>query len=137
MAIVVVASLLAPATEVTRAGLTDSTVVARLQRAQAPLSAALITAMRASRAAPADPVLARAAARIMIEQGRDLGDSRIVGAASGILRPFLATGDAETLDLSATARQYQHDFNGALDLLDRAIAIDPRGINARLSRATI
>jgi len=137
MAIVVVASLLAPATEVTRAGLTDSTVVARLQRAQAPLSAALITAMRASRAAPADPVLARAAARIMIEQGRDLGDSRIVGAASGILRPFLATGDAETLYLSATARQYQHDFNGALDLLDRAIAIDPRGINARLSRATI
>lgn len=137
LAIVVLASLLAPATEVTRSGLTDSTVVARLQRAQAPLSAALVSAMQASRAAPGNAALARDAARLMIDEGRDLGDSRLVGAASGLLRPFVDQGDPETLYLSATARQYQHDFNGALALLDRAIAADPRGINARLSRATI
>lgn len=137
VAIVVGTSLLAPANETTRTGLTDDTVVARLQRAQAPLSGELIRAMHASRTAPDDLNLAQDAARIMIDEGRHLGDSRLVGAASGILRPFVDAGDPETLYLSATARQYQHDFKGALTLLDRAIVTDPRGINSRLSRATI
>ena len=73
----------------------------------------------------------------MIDEGRRLGDSRLVGAAVGILGPFVARDDPQSLYLSATARQYQHDFPGALALLDRAIALDPVSINPRLSRATI
>ena len=137
LAIVVVASLMAPVSAVSPAELTDSTVVARLQPDQVQLSVALIDAMRASRTAPEDAVLARDAARIMIDEGRDQGDSRIVGAAGGILRPFISSDDPETLYLAAVARQYQHDFSGALTLLDRAIAADPNGINSRLTRATI
>lgn len=137
LAIVVVASLVTPVSEVIRADLTESTVVARLQPDQVQLSLALIDAMRASRAEPDNAVLARDAARIMIDEGREQGDSRIVGAAGGILRPFIASGDTETLYLAAVARQYQHDFDGALTLLDRAIAADPSGINIRLTRATI
>jgi tetratricopeptide (TPR) repeat protein len=53
------------------------------------------------------------------------------------LRPFLTDPTAETLYLAATARQYQHDFSGALALLDQALALSPGDLDARLSRATI
>ena len=137
VAIVIGASLLAPATDLVRTNLLPTTVVARLQTATTPLTADLITALQASRAAPDAIEPARAAARLLIDEGRRLGDSRLVGAAVGVLRPFVSGNDPDTLYLSATARQYQHDFPGALALLDRAIALDPRHINAQLSRATI
>ena len=54
-----------------------------------------------------------------------------------MLRPFLESGDAQVLYLAATARQYRHDFPGALVLLDRAAALDGRDVNILLSRATI
>jgi tetratricopeptide (TPR) repeat protein len=137
VAIVIAASLLTPATDQVRTNLTPTTVVARLQTSKTPLTPALIAALQAARAAPEALEPAQAAARLLIDEGRRLGDSRLVGAAVGVLRPFLALDDPQTLYLSATARQYQHDFPGALALLDRAIALDPRHINARLSRATI
>lgn len=137
VAIVIGASLLTPATDVVRSNLTPTTVVARLQTSKTPLTPALVAALQASRAAPDALEPAQAAAKLLIDEGRRLGDSRLVGAAVGVLRPFLALDDPQTLYLSATARQYQHDFPGALTLLDRAISLDPRHINARLSRATI
>jgi tetratricopeptide (TPR) repeat protein len=54
------------------------------------------------------------------------------------LRPFLDDNPTpETLRLAAEARQYQHDFIGALALLDRAIAADPALADAILMRSTI
>ncbi|MBC7476839.1 MAG: hypothetical protein H7317_01920, partial [Pseudorhodobacter sp.] len=93
--------------------------------------------LQATRADPADRDAAKRAARATIDAGRDAGDSRMVGAALGILRPFLSDADSETLYLAATARQYQHDFSGALKLLDQALQMDPGDVNSRLSRATI
>ena len=137
IAIVVLTSLLSPATDQVRTNLTPATVVARLQIADSPLTPALVAALKASRAAPDSIEPARAAAKLLIDEGRRLGDSRLVGAAVGVLGPFVVRDDPQSLYLSATARQYQHDFPGALILLDRAIALDPESINARLSRATI
>ena len=69
--------------------------------------------------------------------GEPQGDSRLVGAALGVLRPVMEQPEAETLYLAATARQYQHDFEGALGLLDQAIDLDPGHVNALLTRATV
>ena len=117
------------------------TIVARLRSGRASYPEPLMRALAAQRAAPQNRSAAINAARMLIDTGRAQGDSRLVGAAIGILRPFLgasvAATDAETLYLAATARQYQHDFQGALALLDRAAALDPRDVNILLSRATI
>ena len=113
------------------------TVVARVQTLGQTYSDKLRSLLKATRANPADPDAAKQAARATINEGRDAGDSRMVGAALGILRPFMANPDPETLYLAATARQYQHDFLGALKLLDQALQLDPGDVNARLSRATI
>ncbi len=107
------------------AALADDRVVAVLPGSGGIYSDDLRARLRAARANPDDPAAAKAAARQLINEGRDAGDSRLVGAALGMLRPFLDTPDAETLHLAATARQYQHDFPGALDLLDRALALSP------------
>ncbi|MGQ0566911.1 MAG: tetratricopeptide repeat protein [Gemmobacter sp.] len=112
-------------------------IVARLDSGTQAYPEPLKAALAAQRAAPGDAGPARAAARLLIDTGRARGDSRLVGAAIGVLRPFLGGGDAQVLYLSALARQYQHDFPGALDLLDRAAALDGRDINTLLNRATI
>ncbi len=115
----------------------DDTVVATIQTGEGRHSADLLSSLRASRASPQDLGLAKTAAGKLITEGRQLGDSRLVGAAIGVMRPFMNEPDSETLLLEATARQYQHDFDGALDLVDRAIGLDPRNINALLVRSTI
>lgn len=112
-------------------------VVAKLQTAGGAYPDALRSAMAAQRAAPTEVSKAQDAARALIDEGRTRGDSRLVGAAVGVLRPFLGDPSAETLYLAATARQYQHDFAGALELLDRALTLMSNDVNARLSRATI
>jgi Tfp pilus assembly protein PilF len=119
-----------------KAGLAPETVVADLGGAEVP-SDALRTALHAQRAAPDDLATATTAARLMIAEGRARGDSRLVGAALAILQPFLQTEATAAHYLAATARQYQHDFVGALALLDVVLAADPRDVNARLSRATL
>lgn len=123
--------------EATAGKLDDDQVVATLRTGGTDTSDALRAALRATRADPENAATAKAAARQLIAEGRAAGDSRLVGAAVGVLRPFLETQDAETLYLAATARQYQHDFTGALDLLDRAIELAPGDANALLTRATI
>ncbi|MGV8951237.1 MAG: tetratricopeptide repeat protein [Cypionkella sp.] len=112
-------------------------VVATLHTGGRSYPATLRALLIAARAAPDDVIAAKAAARALIDEGRDAGDSRLVGASLGVLRPFMAADDAEILTLAATARQYQHDFPGALTLLDRAIGLNPDDANALLIRATI
>ncbi|MEO8241429.1 MAG: tetratricopeptide repeat protein [bacterium] len=120
------------------ADIPDDTVVAHLSNGPMPGAASLAPLLAATRANPTDLTAAQSAAAALIASGRRAGNSRLVGAALGILRPFLTdAAPPETLRLAAEARQYQHDFNGALTLLDRAIAADPQATDARLMRATI
>jgi len=117
--------------------LTAATIVATLQSDGRVYPPALQAALRATRRQPGDLPAAKAAARLLITEGRNAGDARLVGAAVAVLRPFLANPDAQTLTLVATARQYQHDFPGALTLLEAAIGLDPTDIDAILTRATV
>lgn len=119
------------------AALTDATVVATLQTPGKGYPPELQTMLRATRANPTNLPAAKAAARALIAQGRIAGDSRLVGAATGVLLPFMAAPDAQTLYLVATARQYKHDFTGALTMLDQAIKLQPADASALLTRATI
>lgn len=112
-------------------------VVARLQSPGQTYPAPLRALMLAAREKPQDLTTALAAANGLIAEGRARGDSRLVGASLGLLRPFMAQASAQTLTTAANAKQYQHDFPGALDLLDQAIALDPRDASSRLTRATI
>jgi tetratricopeptide (TPR) repeat protein len=124
------------AAPVAAAAIPPDRVVARLHDGAA-FPPALRAALAALRADPDDAELALAAARLVVDEGRARGDSRVVGAALGLLRPFLAEGSPAVLRLAADARQYQHDFPGALALLDRAVALDPRDAQALIARATI
>ncbi len=117
--------------------LSDDKVVAFLQTGERSYPAAVQDALRGTRDAPDDLPRAQAAARVLISEGRNAGDTRLVGAALGVLRPFMAKPDAQTLYLAATARQYQHDFPAALALLDDAARRDPTNVNVVLTRATI
>jgi tetratricopeptide (TPR) repeat protein len=118
-----------------RVPLSADTVVAHLKTGATAYSGGLRAALQAQRANPADMALATAAARALIAEGRVKGDSRLVGAALPILHPFMDA--TEPAFLAATARQYQHDFPGALALLDRVVQSDPRDVNALLTRATV
>ena len=115
----------------------DDRVVAVLQAPGAAYPAALRDDLRRTRAAPDDPGAAKRAARGLIDEGRAAGDARLVGAGLGILRPALVRNDPEALALAATARQYQHDFTGALALLDEAIGLAPNDAGSIIMRATI
>ena len=138
LAIVVGSVLLTkPTAPASGAQLLDDTIVARLQTSGKGYPPELQNLLQATRANPTDLPAAKGAARALIAQGRNAGDSRLVGAATGVLQPFMATPDAETLYLVATARQYQHDFTGALSLLDQAIKLQPADASALLTRATI
>lgn len=116
----------------------DATVVAVLiAPGETQHSPELLLALQAAHAAPEDRAAAQTAAALLIDEGRAAGDSRLVGAALGVLRRVMDPPEAETLYLAATARQYQHDFEGALELFDRAVELDPGHVNALLSRATL
>jgi tetratricopeptide (TPR) repeat protein len=122
----------------TRQGvLTPDTIVAHLGSSKQVYSDVLRAALQTQRAAPQDQAKAVAAAKLLIDEGRAKGDSRLVGAALAVLRPFMDGPATEPLFLAATARQYQHDFTGSLGLLDQVIALSPRDVNALLNRATI
>ncbi|MEO6382935.1 MAG: tetratricopeptide repeat protein [Thermomonas sp.] len=66
------------------------------------------------------------------------GDTRLVARADALLaRQPVGDEGAEVLRFRAYSAQHKHDFAGALRLLDRLIAKDPRNASARLSRAEI
>ncbi len=116
--------------------LTPETVVATLGSGPV-VSDDLRTAILAQRASQDDASTAMATARLMIAEGRAKGDGRLVGAALGMVQPFMDRNLLEAQFIAAQARQYQHDFPGALGLLDAVIATAPTDVNALLNRATI
>jgi tetratricopeptide (TPR) repeat protein len=88
---------------------------------------------------PQDLALAIRVATQDIEAGRAESDPRYNGYAEAALRPWLALPNPPNgvLLLRATLRQAIHDFDGALEDLDRVISAEPRNFQARLIRAII
>ncbi len=77
--------------------------------------------------------------RTLIRAFRQSGDDRNLDAAWSRLQPLLAHDvlDASILIDAATIAQSRHDFEKALALIDRALAIQPGFDQARLLRASI
>lgn len=118
--------------------LSDDTVVAELGTAQAPYPQALQDAVRAARTRPEDRQAAVAAARAYIDHGRRIGDARMVGAALGVLAPWLRSApQPDVLVPAAIALQYNHDFDGAIAHLDQSLAMAPGDVEALMVRADI
>jgi hypothetical protein len=88
---------------------------------------------------PGNLVLAIRVATQDIEAARAESDPRYNGYAEAALGPWLALPNPPNavLLLRATLRQATHDFNGALEDLNRIISADPRNLQARLTRAII
>lgn len=138
IAILTLAKAEGPVAVAGRADLPDDTVVATLGTVSAPYPKELREAADRMRAAPKDESAAVSAARQYLDYGREVGDARFAGAALGALQPWLETApDPQILNLAASARQYMHDFRGAIDLLGKTIELDPGNAQALLSRANI
>ena len=90
-------------------------------------------------ARPADARLAAALAARYMAQARETGDPRPAGQALAVLKPWTdpAAAPAEVLVMQATARQFLHDFDGAVRLLEGLVARDPAQPQAWLTLATI
>lgn len=66
------------------------------------------------------------------------GDARLAARAERLLEAYPAdTPDREVNRLRAFAAQHRHDFTGAIALLDRLVASNPRDGRALLSRSQI
>jgi predicted Zn-dependent protease len=139
IAVLVLAKAETPVVEAAKlADLSDDTVVATLGTVSAPYPKELRDAAARMREAPEDRAAALSAARRYLDYGRTIGDARFAGAALGALEPWLEKApDPLVLNLAASARQYMHDFRGALDLLSKAIELEPGNAQALLSRANI
>ena len=83
--------------------------------------------------------LALRLAQHYIELGRLSGDPRYAGYAQAALTPWwnLERPPEQVQLLRATLRQRSHDFDSALLDLDAVLRLDPRQVQARLTRATV
>lgn len=77
--------------------------------------------------------------RALIRAFRRTGDDRSLDAAWSRLQPLLRDGtrDASVLIDAATVAQSRHDFDAALELIDRALAIQPAFDQGWLLRASV
>ena len=138
IAVLVFAKAETPVAAATLADLPDDAVVATLGTVSAPYPKELREAAERMRAAPEDKAAAISAARQYLDYGHRIGDARFAGAALGAIEPWVAKApDPQVLNLAASARQYRHDFRGALDLLGKVIEIEPGNAQALLARANI
>ena len=88
---------------------------------------------------PGDLPAAIALATGFLQLGRAAGDPRYIAYAQATLMPWLRRGNApeRVLVLQATALQNQHQFAAAMQLLDRAMQLEPRDPQVWLTRAAI
>jgi len=77
--------------------------------------------------------------RSEIEEGRKTGDPRYYGHASALLEPWLSqkAPSPEILLLHATVLQYNHDFTGALAVLNNVLTQLPHSAQGWIMRASI
>jgi len=90
-------------------------------------------------AAPRDLGSSLALATAYIDLGRRNSDPRFIAYAQAALLPWLAQPQPpeRTLVLQATTLQYLHQFDAALALLERALALEPLDAQAWLTRASL
>lgn len=88
---------------------------------------------------PGDAKLALQVARRHLERARDEGDPRQAGLAVGALAPWAGDADApfDILLMQATLQQHLHDFEGAAERLERALARHPQQPQGWLTLATV
>ncbi|MBI1817605.1 MAG: hypothetical protein HYR72_21725 [Deltaproteobacteria bacterium] len=118
----------------------DEAVLERLPVSPLDTSARKVRAMRAELAQqPGNISLATRAAWLYVEQGRARSDPRYYGYAQAALARWWASPEppVSVLVLRATIRQHNHDFEGALSDLTRAVQADPDNTQAWLTRAVI
>jgi predicted Zn-dependent protease len=86
-----------------------------------------------------DPRLAAQLAAELIEQARISAQAQLYGRAETVLAPWITrpTVPALLLILEANILQQRHEFAASIELLDRAIAQDPRSAQAHLMRANV
>jgi tetratricopeptide (TPR) repeat protein len=86
-----------------------------------------------------DPQLAAQLAGALLEQARTSAQPQLYGRAESVLAPWIARPavPAPLLILEANILQQRHEFAAAIELLDRAIAQNPRSGQARLMRANV
>ena len=86
-----------------------------------------------------DPQLAAQLAATLLEQARISAQPQLYGRAESVLAPWIARPavPAPLLILEANILQQRHEFAASIELLDRAIAQDPRSGQARLMRANV
>jgi len=115
----------------------DGTV---LERVPARSELERLAPLRAAVArAPDDLEAALALATAFIELGRRNSDPRFIAYAQAALLRWLARPQPpeRALVLDAITLQYLHQFDAALVLLDRALALEPRDAQAWLTRASL
>lgn len=90
-------------------------------------------------AQPRDAALAVQVARRHLERAREEGDPRQAGQAMAALASWRDDADApvEVLLMQATLQQHLHDFEGAAERLERALAREPRHPQGWLTLATV
>ena len=139
VALVLVMAARTPSVDVQSRPKRNDEVVARLPARSSPAESTLARLRAASEAAPGDLDRALALAQGYLEAARRDGDPRYLGAAEGALQPFVAGGDPlpEVRLLRATMLQSRHEFDAALDDLDRALAVRPQDSQAWLTRASV
>jgi tetratricopeptide (TPR) repeat protein len=117
----------------------DAQVLERLPgRRDDPAMAELRQLRAALAASPKDPDAAAALAQRYFELANAEGDPRYVGYAEAAVRGWAgADAPVEILFTKALLRQYRHDFDGALEDLQRALERDPAHVAARSWRAAI
>jgi Tfp pilus assembly protein PilF len=117
----------------------DAQVLERLPgRRDDPAMAELRQLRAALAASPKDPDAAAALAQRYFELANAEGDPRYVGYAEAAVRAWpAADAPVEILFTKALLRQYRHDFDGALEDLQRALERDPAHVAARSWRAAI
>jgi tetratricopeptide (TPR) repeat protein len=93
----------------------------------------------AARPVVADGTVRLEEARVWAQRAALTQDSRFAGYAQAALGPAWEAAEPipQALVLRAVLKQHRHDFTGALDDLDRAIAQDPGDPQARLTRAGV
>ncbi len=117
----------------------DDIVLERLPDAGDSASRALRARHRALAADPRNLGLAVSVARGDLDRARAMGDPRYLGRAQAALAPWPAspTAPPESLLLRAVILQSNHDFAGALAILDQVLRARPGDAQAWLTRAAI
>lgn len=94
---------------------------------------------RTSMTRPRDLQSALTQATADVELARSSGDPRYLGYAQSALGPWWTAKDAPlpVVLIRAEIHQHNHSFAAAIADLDRALTLDPRNAQARLTRAAI